>query len=89
VNDTTVPLNEFNQEYIGNVLKGIVASLGFSSGKIRLNLNGNELRIFSGDQEVPIKKEFVNKLVVSTVRGVIAPLKGIPGVDRLEISVSD
>jgi hypothetical protein len=89
VNDATVPLNDFNQKYIGNVLMGVVASLGFSSGKIRLYLNRDELRIFSGDQEVPIKKEFVYTLVTSTLKGMVAPLKGISLVDRLEISVSD
>jgi hypothetical protein len=89
VNDVTVPLNDFNQRYIGNVLKSIVASLGSGSGKIRLYLNGDELRIFSGGKEVPIKKEFVYTLIRSTLKGIIAPLKGIPDVDRLEISVSD
>ena len=48
VNDVNVSLNDFTQKYIGNVLRGIVASLGFSNGKINFYLNKDELKIFSG-----------------------------------------
>jgi len=89
VNDMIIPLNDFTQQYIGNVMIGIVASLGSNSKKIKFSLNKDELKIFAGDQEVPVKKEFVHEIVTSTLKGMVSPLKGIGLFENISITISE
>jgi hypothetical protein len=89
VNDFIIPLNDFTQQYIGNVMSGIVASLGFSSTRIVFSLNNDELKLFAGDKEVPVKKDFVRQIVTSTIKGVLSPLEGFHYINKLSLSISD
>jgi hypothetical protein len=88
VNDMIIPLNDFTQQYIGNVMIGIAASLGSNSKNIKLSLNKDDLKIFAGDQEVPVRKEFVHKIVTSTLKGMCSPLKGIDLIENNNITIN-
>ncbi len=58
VNDASVPLNEFTQSYIGNILKGIVRALGENGRNVSIYIESDSLRIYTENGEVELKKEF-------------------------------
>ena len=85
VNDKLIPLNPFNQDYLGNILRGIVISLGYSGKEFSLNFNSGELKIYSGDKEVEIRKDFVKLIVENTIKGMISSLKGVSSPKKITI----
>lgn len=89
VNDTIVPLNEFTQNYIGNVLRSIVASLGHPSRDVAVHIYGNGLYIYTEEGELPLLKDFARMLVESTVKGLVSPLKGVFWLQGLTITTKD
>lgn len=89
VNDYVVPLNEFTQNYIGNVLRGIVISLGYDSRDITLLIDQAGLRIYTEQGEVPLLKDFTRLLITSTVKGILSPLKGVFWLQRINITCKD
>jgi len=86
VNDQVIPLNEFTQTYIGNILRAITKSLGYESSKVHFFIESGDIKLFADDQMVPIKKEFVTLLVESTIKGVLSPLKGLFWLERISIA---
>jgi len=81
-----VPLNEFTQSYIGNVLRGIVLSLGYDSRDITIHIDEAELRIYTEKGEVPLLKDFTRLLIESTIKGILSPLKGVFWLQRITIA---
>jgi len=77
VNDTIVPMNEFTQNYIGNVLLGIVKSLGYTCTDVAVHIDGNGLSIYTEKGELPLLKDFARLLVESTIKGMVSPLRGV------------
>lgn len=77
VADTALPLNEFTHAYVGNEVRGIVLSLGHDAKDITVNINGPDIRIFTEEGEVALRKEFARKIVAGSLRGILSPLKGI------------
>lgn len=86
VNDQVIPLNDFTQNYLGNVIKGIVTALGQDSENIMLYIDESGLKIYTEAGEVPLVKDFAKLLIESTVKGVLSPLKGIFWLGRVSIS---
>ncbi|RME68604.1 MAG: hypothetical protein D6778_01700 [Nitrospirae bacterium] len=86
VNDVVIPLNEFCQRYIGNILRSIVESLDSPGKKVNVYIDRNTLRFYSDDREVEIRKDFTRLLVESTLKGVLSPLKGIFWLEKVNIS---
>jgi hypothetical protein len=86
VNDIVVPLNPFVQRYIGNVLRAIVASLDCPGTKVHVYIDRYEIKLYSDDKEVPLKKEFARLFIESTIKGVLSPLKGIFWLERVNIA---
>jgi hypothetical protein len=84
-----IPLNDFNQLYIGNILKGIALSLGHSSKKVSVNVDPDGLNIYSGDTEIPVKKEFVHSIIESTIKGMLSPLKGVFWLEKVTITTTE
>lgn len=89
VNDYIIPLNGFTQNYIGNVLRGIVLSLGHNSKDITIHIDQTGLRIYTEKGEVPLLKDFARLLVESTIKGVLSPLKGVFWLQRITIACKD
>ncbi|MBI5076733.1 MAG: hypothetical protein HZB62_16430 [Nitrospirae bacterium] len=77
VNDTIVPVNEFTQNYIGNVLLGIAMSLGHTCRDVAVHIDGNGLSIYTEKGELPLLKDFARLLVESTLKGMVSPLRGV------------
>ena len=89
VSDHIVPLNEFTQTYIGNVLRGIVLSLGYDSKDITAHLNDAGLHIYIKNSEIPILKDFARLLIESTIKGVLSPLKGVFWLQEITVTTKN
>ncbi len=86
VNDYVVPLNNFTQSYIGNVLRGICLSLGIDCREIALSIEGENMTIHTDRGEVPLIRDFAKDIISSTIKGVLSPLKGIFWLQKISIS---
>lgn len=89
VNDCVVPLNEFTQNYIGNVLKGVALSLGYDSRDIKVHIDKEEFHIYTENGEIPIIKDFARSLIEGTIKGILSPLKGVFWLQRITIASKD
>ena len=86
VNDMVIPLNDFTQLYIGNILRGIATSLGCWGKKISMDIDPQGLNLYSEDTDVQIrKKEFAREIVESTVKGMLSPLHGVVWLGKVTI----
>jgi len=75
--DNQIPLNEFTQRYIGNVIDGIVSALGAKGNEYRVYIDGGRLEIYVDGVEVPLQKEFPRLIIRGTIKAMLSPLKGI------------
>lgn len=89
VNDMVIPLNDFTQRYIGNVLRGIALSLGCSGEKVSIDFDSNGLNLYSGDNDIQIKKAFPSAIIISTVKGMLSPLKGVVWAEKVMITTRE
>lgn len=87
--DTVIPLNDFAQRYIGNILRATVASFGRSGEKIYLKVEDQKLDLLADGISVPIKDGFESELVERTVKGTLSSLKGIAWLDKIIITTSE
>ena len=86
VNDMVIPLNDFAQLYIGNILRGIATSFGCFGTKISMNIDRETLNLCSEDSDVQIRQEFIRAIVESTVKGMLSHLRGIVWFDNVTIT---
>lgn len=78
VNNNNIPLNDFTQRYIANILCGIARSFGIDSDAVTVRVDAEGFRIHTVDGEIDIsKKEFAKQLIESTIKGMLSPLKGV------------
>jgi len=89
VNDMVIPLNDFTQQYIGNILRGIALSLGCAGEKVSIDFDSNGLNIYSGDNDIQIRKAFPGAIIISTVKGMLSPLKGVVWADKVMITTRE
>jgi len=90
VNDVPIKLDYFVQEYIGHVSDAILASLRDTEaiGSLELSIgNEGEVTINLNGSVIPLKY-FPVEIIRSTVLGMVAPLKGVDEVNRLQLNVS-
>ncbi len=98
VNNHVVPLNDFTQSYIANVLCAIADSFGMDSKYVTICIEEDGLCIYTESGEVKIIKDFAKQLIENTIKGMLSPLKGVlwlqkititskkPAVQRLDLS---
>ncbi len=72
-----IPLDDFNQMYIGNILKGIATTLGHSGHKFSISLDRGGCFMRSDNRDVEIENECCSEIVKGTVRGMLSSLKGV------------
>ena len=90
VNNKPIPIEDFVQQFIGNVITGMVTELkGPGEVKnIHLSIERDIVDIKLGDASLSINP-FVSRLIKNTVLGMVATLKGVDGVVKsLEAVVS-
>ncbi|HAK88340.1 MAG TPA: hypothetical protein DHV16_03390 [Nitrospiraceae bacterium] len=99
VNNNVIPLNEFTQNYIANILCGIARSFGIDSDSVTVLVDAEGFHIHTVEGEIDIsKKDFAKQLIESTLKGMLSPLKGVfwmqnititGKIDRLQEGVAD
>ena len=88
VNNTSIELNPFVEQFLARVVSGAVSSLKevenvrslelyLEQDNVRIIVNGNDLSL----------TPFPNDLVANTVVGLVSSLKGVDKIDSLKISV--
>ncbi len=88
-NGAPIAINDFTQDFIGNVVTGMLLALKDTEamGSIRLLVNGGAVSISRNDAPVWLNP-FVSKFINRTVSGMVASIKGISQTDSLEIRVA-
>lgn len=86
VNNNIIPLNDFTQSYIANILCGIARSLGDDSSNITICIEPEEIHISTEKGELDVKRDFVKQLIQSTIKGMLSPLKGIFWLQNITIT---
>lgn len=88
VNNVSVDLNPFVEEFLARTVAGAVSSLKgakdirglelyMEQGDIKIVVNGNELSL------TPFPKD----IITNTIMGLVSSLKGVGEIDSLKISV--
>ncbi len=89
VNDYVVPLNDFMQDYIANILCAIANSFGMSPNSVTVCVDSEDFHVYTEKGEIDIsKKDFARQLIESTVKGMLSPLKGIFWLQKITISAN-
>ena len=89
INDTAIPLNNFTQEYMGNIVRGIVTSLGVNGSNIQLLINREVLLIMADCEDVTIREEAAHYMIKSTVKEMLSSFKDIPSVETISMTVTE
>lgn len=90
VNDVSIPIEDFIQEFIERVVTGMLAALK-GTGEIKgvhLSIKNDIVDININNAPVPINP-FVNKFIKNTIIGMATSLKGVGRIDSLEISIME
>jgi hypothetical protein len=88
VNDTTIALDKFVQEYIDYVVGGILASLkgtGVVKG-VDLTIEGDQVSIVLNDKALPLNP-FATRIIYNTLVGMISPLHGVHVIERMQLTI--
>ena len=90
VNDVPIQLDEFVEGYMYHVTTSIIASLrdtgGIESLELSIDSEG-QVTINLNNADVPLKY-FPNEIIKSTILGMVAPLRGVGEVNRLQLNIS-
>ncbi len=89
VNDIVIPLSDFTQSFLGNVLRGMALSLGSSSNDVGFVIDVNELSLYSDDRNIEIKDETIQIMIISTVRGMLSSIKGVVWVGKVTLKTRE
>ena len=89
VNYMPVNIEEFIQQFIGNVVTASLDSLKDTgeAETIKLSIKGDTVDITVNNDEIQLNA-FVNDFVRNTVIGMVSSLKGVDQIDSLEISIT-
>lgn len=89
VNNNIIPLNDFMQDYIANILCAITKSFNVSCSNVTICTDNDEFHIYTELGEIDMsKKVFARQLVESTVKGMLSPLKGILWFQKITITAN-
>ena len=88
VNDIPIPIEDFVQEFIENVITGMLTVLkGTVEIKdVHLYIKGDIVEINLNNALVPVNP-FANKFIRNTVVGMVSSLKGVGQINKLKISI--
>lgn len=89
INDTVIPLNNFTQDCMGNIIRGIVTSLGVNARNIQLLINKESLLIMADCKDVAIKEEFAYYMIKSTVKGMVSSFEDIPWFETISLTITN
>ena len=89
VNSEDVPINEFVQMLMFNVISGILTELKGTdiNSAISIVINGENTDITTGGNQIQFK-QFVGDFMRNTVIAMASSLKKIEKIDRLEVNIT-
>ncbi len=89
VNYTPINIEEFVQQFVGNVVVALVDSLKDTdeADNIKLSIEGDDVVLINDDNEIDMKA-FVCDFIRNTVCGMVSSLKGVGQIDNLEINIA-
>ena len=90
VNEQSIPIKDFVQDFIGSAVTGMVATLkgpGESQSSL-LSIEGDKIDIQVNGSPVSANP-FVGAFIKNTVYSMVATLKGVQQIDRLQISITE
>ena len=88
VNNLSVELNPFVNEFLTRTVVGAVSSLKGAQNihGLELHLERNDVKIVVNGSELPLTP-FPKEIITNTIIGLVSPLKGIDKVNSLKISI--
>jgi len=88
VNNASVELNPFIDEFLTRTVVGAVSSLKGAKNVqgLELSLERNDVKIVVNGSELPLTP-FPKEIITNTIIGLVSPLKGVDRVDSLKISI--
>ncbi len=88
VNNVSVELNPFTEEFLARTVAGAVSSLKGAEDiqSLELHLERGEVRVIVNGNELPLTP-FPNDVIANTVIGLVSSLRGVGDIDSLNISV--
>jgi len=88
VNNVSVELNPFVEEFLTRTVVGAVSSLkgAESIQDLKLYLEGGDVKLIVNGNELPLTP-FPRDIITNTITGLVSSLKGIGRIDSLKISV--
>jgi hypothetical protein len=89
INNTVIPLNDFLQDYIANILFAIAKSLGDTPSDVTISINSDGLRIFTNSGEISFMGDFAKQMIENTIKGMLSPLKGILWLQNIIITAKE
>jgi hypothetical protein len=86
VNNVSVELNEFVEEFLTRTVVGAVSSLKGAEDiqGLELHLEQGDVKIVANGNELPLTP-FPNDIIANTITGLVSSLKGVGKIDALRI----
>lgn len=88
VNNASVELNPFVEEFLTRTVVGAVSSLKGTEDihDLELHLEQGDVKIVVNGNELPLTP-FPNGIIANTITGLVSALKGVGKVDNLNITI--
>jgi hypothetical protein len=88
VNNVSVELNPFVEEFLTRTVVGAVSSLKGAEKiqNLELHLEKEDITLFINGSELPLTP-FPKDIITNTITGLVSSLKGVGKIDSLKITV--
>jgi hypothetical protein len=88
VNNVSIELNPFAEEFLARIVVGVVSSLKGAENirDLELCLAGGDVNIVVNGQELPLTS-FPRDIITSTIIGLVSSLKGVDKIDSLRVKI--
>jgi len=88
VNNISVELNPFVEEFLTRTVMGAVSSLKGAENvrDLELYLEGDHVKLVVDGNELPLTP-FPRNIITSTITGLVSSLKGVDKIDNLKINI--
>jgi hypothetical protein len=88
VNNVSVELNAFAEQFLARTVVGAVSSLKGTENimGLELHLKRGDVKLFVSGNELPLTP-FPKEIITNTITGLASTLKGVNKIDSLKITV--
>ena len=88
VNDVSIELNPFVEEFLTRTVVGAVSSLRGAENirDLELHLERGDVDLIVNGEELPLTP-FPRDIITSTIIGLVSSLKGVGKIDAVKISI--